>query len=207
MKGRTHTAAGLACSVSAAAVVMPETLTLQGLVLGSAAAVMAATLPDCDQYEHNMKAAARCLIRLIVFCILAQWLTEKPTDWQYAVFFIGAILVGAVTEHRSVTHSVVALLAFSWMFSVMIGDNQELTFWFFISYASHLVLDVLNRRGEMLLWPFSRKRFCLRLSRSESMLGTLIFRAASVWYAVVLGIIVFNRYGEMFSELTGRMFG
>ena len=48
MKGRTHTAAGLACSVSAAAVVMPETLTLQGLVLGSAAAVMAATLPDCD---------------------------------------------------------------------------------------------------------------------------------------------------------------
>lgn len=207
MKGKTHTAAGLACSISAAAVVMPETLTLQGLVLGSAAAVMAATLPDCDQYKHNMKAAVRCLVRLIVFCILAQWLTEKPTDWQYAVFFIGAILAGAVTDHRSATHSIVALLAFSWMFSVMIGDNQELTFWFFTAYASHLVLDVLNRRGEMLLWPFSRERFCLKLSRSESMLGKLIFRAASLWYMAVLGIILFNRYGGILTEITGRMFG
>lgn len=197
MNGRTHTAAGLACSVTAAALVMPETLTLQGLVLGSAAAVMAATLPDCDQYERNMKAAVRCLIQLIVFCILAQWLTEKPTNWQYAVFFIVGIFAGAVTEHRSMTHSVVALFAFSWMFGVMIGDNQELTFWFFLSYVSHLVLDMLNKRGEMLFWPFSRERFCLKLSRSESRLGTLIFKVATVWYAAVLCLILYDRYGRM----------
>ena len=201
MNGRTHTAAGLACSVTAAALVMPQTLTLPGLVLGSAAAVTAATLPDCDQYEHNMKAAVHCLIQLIVFCILAQWLTKNPTDWQYAVFFIAAIFVGAVTEHRSATHSIAALFGFSWMFGIMIGDNQELTFWFFLSYASHLILDILNKRGEMLFWPFRKERFCLKLSRSESRLGKLIFKAASVWYAIVLVWILFRQYGGMLSEL------
>lgn len=205
MNGKTHTAAALACSVTAAAVVMPETLTLPELVLGSAAAVMAATLPDCDQYEHNMKAAVHCLIQLVVFCILAQWLTEKPTDWQYAVFFIAGIFAGAVSEHRSMTHSVAALLAFSWMFSVMIGDNQELAFWFFLAYASHLVLDILNRRGEMLFWPFSKERFCLKLSRSESRLGKMIFKAASLWYAAVLCLILYNRYGVLFSRYGGLL--
>lgn len=195
MNGKTHTAAGLACGVTAAVMVIPDTLTLPGLVLGSAAAVMASTLPDCDQYERNMKAVAHCLVELIIFCVLAQWLTEKPTNWQYAVFFIAAILVGAMTEHRTITHSVVALLAFSWVFSVMIGDNQELTFWFFVSYASHLVLDVLNKRGEMLLWPFSRVRFCLKLSRSESRLGKLIFKAAIIWYVAVICWILLDRYG------------
>ena len=197
MNGRTHTAAGLACGVTAAAAVMPETLTLPGLVLGSAAAVMASTLPDCDQYRRNTKDVIRCLIRLVVFCILAQWLTKRPVDWQYAVFFILAVLVGALTDHRSATHSVAALLVFSWLLSVTIGDNQELSFWFFTAYASHLVLDVLNRRGEMLFWPFSRERICLKLSRSESVLGRLIFKAAAIWYAVVLGFVLFQRYGGM----------
>lgn len=197
MNGRTHTAAGLACGVTAAAAVMPETLTFTGLVLGSAAAVMASTLPDCDQYGRNTKDVIQCLIRLVVFCILAQWLTKRPVDWQYAVFFIMAVLIGALTDHRSATHSIVALLLFSWLFGVTIGDNQELTFWFLTAYASHLVLDVLNKRGEMLFWPFSRERICLRLSRSESILGRLIFRVAAVWYAVVLGLILFQRYGGM----------
>lgn len=197
MNGRTHTAAGLACGLTAAAAVMPETLTLQGVVLGSAAAAMASTLPDCDQYGRNTKDVARCMVRLVVFCILAQWLTKRPVDWQYAVFFILAVLAGALTDHRSVTHSIAALLLFSWLFGVTIGDNQELTFWFFIAYASHLVLDVLNKRGEMLFWPFSRKRICLKLSRSESMLGKLIFKAAAAWYAVVLVLMLFQRYGGM----------
>jgi membrane-bound metal-dependent hydrolase YbcI (DUF457 family) len=197
MNGRTHRAAGLACSMTVAALAMPDTLTLPGLALGSAAAVMASTLPDCDQYEHNVKAALRCIIEFIIFCVLAQLLTEKPTNWQYAVFIIVAIIAGAVTAHRSATHSVVALAAFSWIFSVMIGDNQELTIWFFVAYASHLVLDILNKRGEMLLWPFSRERFCMRLSKSEGNLGKLIFRVASIWYVVILGLILLGRYAGL----------
>lgn len=194
MNGRTHMAAGAACGITAAAAVMPQTLTLPGIVLGSAAAVMAATLPDCDQYQHDIRAVLHCLVKFAVFCILAQWLTEKPTNWQYAAFFILAVLVGAATSHRSVTHSIVALLGFSWLFRVMIGDNEELMFWFFTAYASHLVLDVLNKRGEMLFWPFSRNRICFRVSRSESWLGSLIFRVTGAWYIVVLIWILYGRY-------------
>lgn len=197
MNGKTHTAAGLACSITAASVMTPDTLTIPVLVLGSAAAVVASTLPDCDLYENNMGAAVECLIQLVVFCILSQWLTEKPANWQYALFFIVVIFMGAMTAHRSATHSIVALLAFSWLFNTMVGDNKSITFWFMIAYASHLVLDILNKKGEMLLWPFSSERFCLKLSKSESKLGSLIFRVAGIWYAVVLVWILFNRYGRM----------
>lgn len=198
MNGKTHTAAGLACSVTAASIMMPDTLSLPVLVLGSAAAVMASTLPDCDLYESHMKAAIQCLVQLVVFCILSQWLTEKPANWQYALFFIVVIFMGAMTDHRSATHSIVALLAFSWLFNVMVGDNETITFWFLTAYAAHLILDVLNKRGEMLLWPFTSERFCLKLSKSESKLGALIFRVASVWYVVVLGWILFQRYGQLY---------
>lgn len=194
MNGKTHTAAGLACSATAAAIMMPDTLTLPVLVLGSTAAVVSSTLPDCDLYENNMKAAFKCLIQLVVFCILSQWLTEKSANWQYVLFFIVVIFMGAMTAHRSATHSAVALLAFSWLFNEMVGDNKSITFWFFIAYASHLVLDILNKKGEMLLWPFSSEKFCLKLSKSESLLGSLIFRAAGIWYVVVLAWILFNKF-------------
>ena len=197
MNGKTHTAAGIACSITAAYAAAPDALSIPVLALGSAAAVMASTLPDCDLYENNMKAALQCMVQLAVFCILSQWLTQNPANWQYALFFIVVIFMGAMTSHRSMTHSIVALFAFSWLFYVMIGENRTITLWFFIAYASHLVLDVLNKRGEMLLWPFTSERFCLKLSKSESKLGDLIFRAASIWYIAALAWILFQKYGQM----------
>ena len=192
MNGSTHTAAGLACGLTAAAFLMPETLTLPGVVMGSGAAVIASTLPDCDQYETHMNQGFQCIVKLVVFCFLVQWLTGTSVDWQYAFFFVIGIFVGAMTEHRSATHSVAALLIFTWLFSTMAGNHQELTFWFFVAYASHMVLDILNKRGEMLLWPLSKERFCLKLSKSEGKLGKLIFRVAGVWYLMLLGWVVIS---------------
>lgn len=185
MNGRTHTAVGLAAGATAASILMPDSVSLTTFVLGSAAATVASTLPDCDQFKNDMPMTIRCLIKLAAFCLLAQWMTEITVNWQYVMFMTLAILVGAMTEHRTVTHSIFATLGFSWLCHTVIVENEVITLWFFVAYASHLVLDVLNKRGEMLFWPFYRKRYCLRISKSESWLGKLILKVAAVWYLVM----------------------
>ncbi|MDO5409102.1 MAG: metal-dependent hydrolase [Lachnospiraceae bacterium] len=206
MNGRTHMAAGLFVSTAAAgtaasayaAVTGTDTLTLPVLALGSMAAAMASTLPDCDQYDRKNKNGIgklfHCMVMVAVFCFLLQWLTPKEADWQYAMFYILAIFAGILTEHRSATHSIAALFGYSWLFYRMTGRNPEITIWFFLAYASHLALDFLNKRGEMLFWPVMKKRFCLRLTRSESWLGKLIFKAAAACYTVLLAMILYGMY-------------
>ncbi len=194
MNGNTHTVTGLACGLTVAALGMSDPLTLQGAVLGSGAALIASTLPDCDQYRIHVKEGFECIAKLVLFCFLFQWLNAGAVNWQYAFFLILAILAGAMTDHRSATHSVMAAVVFTWIFWNVAGKNQGITIWFAAAYLSHLVLDILNKRGEMLFWPFSRKRFCLRLFRSEGMVGKIIFRIAGVWYLMLLGWALLSQW-------------
>ena len=168
------------------------------LILGGLAALLAANLADCDQCHgkrsSGMEILYHMLCRLLVFCLLLQWGGKHPVDWQFAVFFVFAIFVGSRTEHRSATHSLVALLLYSWLFYRMTGQNQRTTAWFFAGYASHLVLDFLNKKGEALLWPLLSKRFCMHLSRSESRLGDGIYRVSRIVAFLAMAWILLQSY-------------
>lgn len=195
MNGRTHKAAALACSITAASFLMPESLTLPDLLLGSAAAITAASLPDCDQYEHNVKGVGKALSYLALVSISSQWILKQEIDWKYMVIYMVAVILGALSEHRSATHSFAALIGFTLLFGQIIARNICLIFWFFVSYASHLLFDFLNKKGEMLFWPVCKKRYCLHLVKSESKFGDILFVVSLAWYILVLLIHLLANFG------------
>lgn len=91
--------------------------------------------------------------------------------------------------HREFSHSLVAMAAGSMCSALCGGSFSALMFG--VGYASHLALDLLNVRGESLLYP-SRQKFCLRLCVSDGKankalgllfgcLSVLIFAGGVLW--------------------------
>ena len=64
--------------------------------------------------------------------------------------FVVLTFLGGHTDHRSFTHSLVAMAAFC--FAAYLVCEPLLPF-FTVGYASHLALDITNKQGIRLFWP------------------------------------------------------
>ena len=105
-------------------------------------------LPDCifrkgNGFSLGSKAGLR-LIGTVGILLLAFFCKTRP--------------------HREFSHSLAAMAAGS-LCSAFCGGSF-LALMFGVGYTSHLALDLLNGRGESLLYP-SRQKFCLRLCASD----------------------------------------
>ena len=144
--------------------------------------------------------------RLIVVAIAAialaldYWMDAGVCDylvghlgWQLIAgiaLFVVLTFFGSHTEHRSATHSLVALAAFS--FAVYLLCTPLVPF-FAIGYASHLVLDITNKKPISLLFPLHIKaglgwfeakglvnNVCLAIGLAATVL-LLVYRLAPLW--------------------------
>lgn len=68
----------------------------------------------------------------------------------WAVLFLGLCVFGATQPHRSFMHSLAGLALLT--FCVWRGA-EPLAGTFFVAMASHILLDLLNRKGVRLLYP------------------------------------------------------
>lgn len=78
--------------------------------------------------------------------------------------------LGARTEHRSFTHSFAGMAAFcasAWLAFPAMAP------YFAAGYASHLALDLPNRKGMRLLWP-AKAEFCLGLCRADGAVNAAV---------------------------------
>lgn len=196
MDGQTHAALGAATALVVIRPTEPTTL-----IATAAVGAFAGILPDIDTggkvapIIHKITAA---FIFIVCFFIGQAALTgstviESIDGSGIAVNLLGlAILIGfsifgGTQPHRGFTHSVLALLIASFS-AYLIFKNLALAFC--IGYASHLLIDTVNKKGEQLLYPMPN-RWCLNLCKANG-LAALCTRMASylvcIGYAAYLGL-------------------
>jgi inner membrane protein len=196
MDGQTHAALGAATALVVIRPAEPTTL-----IATAAVGAFAGILPDIDTggkvapIIHKITAA---FIFIVCFFIGQAALTgstviESIDGSGIAVNLLGlAILIGfsifgGTQPHRGFTHSVLALLIASFS-AYLIFKNLALAFC--IGYASHLLIDTVNKKGEQLLYPMPN-RWCLNLCKANG-LAALCTRMASylvcIGYAAYLGL-------------------
>ena len=88
-----------------------------------------------------------------------------------AVFFVFFIFIGKISDHRGRTHSIAALILFSVSVSLI---NASVGVAFFVGYASHLIIDLLNRRPIRLFYPFKRG-ICLKLFYADRFANEVLY--------------------------------
>jgi inner membrane protein len=60
---------------------------------------------------------------------------------------------GKVQPHRSFMHSIVALFLMSWCVHIFFPPAMP---YFAVGFASHLAIDLLNKKREQLFWPVKK---------------------------------------------------
>ena len=68
-------------------------------------------------------------------------------------------------KHRTLTHSLVGLAVATWL-AFIVGyfiHHIEITFPFFIGYASHILADMLNDAGVAIFYPVKKRYRFLRI--------------------------------------------
>ena len=70
-------------------------------------------------------------------------------------------------------HSLIVLAALGWCIKLLIPSAYM---YFCIGLLSHLGLDVFNKKGIQLFYPY-KKRYCLRLCSSDGKVDGLIGKA------------------------------
>ena len=86
------------------------------------------------------------------------------------------------SNFRGFTHSILALVLFSTAAHAVVGNSST---WFAIGYASHLVIDLFNKKGESLLFPIKAK-VCFNLCAADGITNKLLGSLATVASALLL---------------------
>lgn len=196
MDGQTHAALGAATALVIIRPAEPKTL-----IATAAVGAFAGILPDIDtggKVASIIHKITLAFIWIVCFFVCQAALTgstviESIDDSGMAINMLGlAILIGFsifgdTQPHRGFTHSVLALLIASFS-AYLIFKNLALAFC--IGYASHLLIDLFNKKGERLLWPLPY-RWRLNLCKANG-LAALCTRMASylvcIGYAAYLGL-------------------
>lgn len=189
MTGKTHFAAG-----EAAVLLLLHPSTPKELALCVGTAAIGSLLPDVDSTTSKSHKELSLLlsistIALIIITALELHfdlgiirLLQRETNLLRIVLGVAAFLmicgIGLTLPHRSFMHSITCLMLLSgivWeIFPVLLPA-------FFVSMSSHLILDLLNRKGLQLFFPLDG-RYCLHLcpasGRVNDMLCTLASTAA-----------------------------
>ena len=96
--------------------------------------------------------------------------------------FVALTFVGAHTDHRSFTHSLVAMMGFC--VAVWLAFEPMLPF-FVAGYASHLVMDLTNYQPIKLLWPMKRG-FGLGLCHAKRLANSVMLIVGTVATTLLL---------------------
>lgn len=186
MLGKTHLSIGIAV---AAAVMQPETAhECLAAVLGG---TVGGVLCDIDTLRNDGKkdsiviqfsaaAAAVCILAADYFLNTGLCAAALQQDRQRlmlgATAYIVLWIVGFFSGHRGFTHSLAAGAMFAQVVRMVC---PPLAIPFAAAYASHIAIDLLNKKGVRLLWPM-KGGVCLGLCYSDRMANTLLFRLGSL---------------------------
>lgn len=184
---KTHIAVGVASALAIA-----QTGSVESCVAAVIGGSIGGIIADCDitpSRVHKDALIGRIIVVFVSVASLAidywygagvcDYLVESLGVWLIAgiALFAALTFVGGHTDHRSFTHSLVGMAAFCGSFYLIC---EPLLPYFVIGYASHLALDVTNKQGIQLFWPF-KVNVSLGLCHAKGAANTVV---------MVLGIAV-----------------
>ncbi len=196
MLGKTHMAVGVASSLL---LLRPEAL--PELVLGTGIAAVGAVISDIDVGTSGSRKDANKIVALlaasIAMVVAAEYvwnigiysklLMRYSSDTRLygsVIAFIAISIFGMMTPHRSFMHSILSLFLLGSCVEVFLPLMVP---YFGIAYISHLSLDLLNKKGEKLLYPLG-KGFCLRMCSSKGLVNKILF---GIGMFVSVSLIIF----------------
>ena len=97
------------------------------------------------------------------------------------VLFVIMYIVGVPQKHRGFTHSFLALIIYSIPILLI---YQPLLMAYIIGFFSHLFIDILNKKGEQLLFPL-RWNICLHLCYANGIVSKVL-----MWCGIVAAILL-----------------
>ena len=167
MMGKTHLTVGIAAALAAA---QPRTAAgCLAAVLGGAIGGVLCDIDTLRNEGHNDSIAVQLSALAIGASILAAdwYLNTGILKYILALdenrLLYGAIalftlwIIGFFSDHRGFTHSIAAGALFSqavWMLC------PPVVLPFAAAYASHIILDLLNKKGVRLLYPMKGGVYC-----------------------------------------------
>jgi inner membrane protein len=187
MLGKTHLVIGVTASL---AILQPASV--PELVIGTGAAAVGAVISDIDSGTSSSHREADKIIITVALVLAAvavvesvfhigicQRLMQHNSIARILSGLAGFLLLsifGMTQPHRSFMHSVPAL--------VLLSACVEICFpmavpYFFVAFLSHLLTDLLNKKGERLLWPL-KNGFSLGLWSSRGLINALLFGIGSI---------------------------
>lgn len=194
MMSKTHIAVGIAASL---AILQPQTAAACiTTVLGGA---IGGLLSDVDvrTNAHSGDAAQGRAIDAVLSAVLlvADWMTNGEVRAYYlahlgpqqivgTVLFLLLSVLGALTPHRTFTHSLLGLVLFGgalWFVCAPVVPA------FAVGFLSHVVLDMLNKTRVRLFYP-ARMGFCLGLCRADGLMNEVLLVGGILASGVMLGM-------------------
>ena len=194
MMSNAHILAGVATALTLAQTGSIESCTA-AVIGGSIGGIIA----DCDitsSHAHRDALRGRIVVGGLAAIAL---LVDSQTNvglCNYLISHLGVLpitglllfatltFVGRLTDHRSFTHSLIALAAFT--FAVVLAC-QPLAPYFAMGYASHLVLDALNKQPIKLFFPF-RKGVAFGICKSNGSASLLIQGVSALAIAALIAV-------------------
>lgn len=184
MQGKTHLVVGI---TSALLIMQPNAF--NDLVMGIGAAAVGSLISDIDVETSVSHKKADYIVRgsiLMILILAALDFSGKMSVWNHIsanelwihkIVGLCILLVicayGKEQPHRSLMHSLIVLAALGWCIKLLIPSAYM---YFCIGLLSHLGLDVFNKKGIQLFYPY-KKRYCLRLCSSDGKVDGLIGKA------------------------------
>lgn len=187
MTGKTHLVVGTALA-SGLLLLNHNTSNSEIITTSIVLSALGAILPDID-IEHSLmrKVFYGTILAIVMMLILIFYSNINPKsliNWNEvtvpiiigACGFIGLLMYGYFSSHRTFTHTLLALILFS-LSIYMICNNLAYTMYFAIGMLSHQLLDMLNKKSMYWLNQITKKDFALYSINSSGAISTMMFVA------------------------------
>lgn len=202
MTGKTHAAVGLGTVL---AVTQPSTVS--GMIFAVGTGILGALISDIDVGTSKSHKDADKITLIAVLLVAAEialnyfygfsvW-EQIRNDQSLApvvmgiVIFVAVCAFGKNQPHRSFMHSIMAMAILGAAVSMI---SVQLVVYFVVGFASHLVLDCLNKKRVRVLYPLPGG-IALDFCKAGGFVDSMLFKLGSV--AVIFEIVYFIvRMGE-----------
>ena len=193
MLGKTHMAVGVAASM-----LLFQPGTLPELIFGAGAAAIGSVISDIDCGSSESSRRADKIIFAAETIVIG--IAAAEAHWHIGLYqklmsnssvsriilacaaFLAVCAYGKKTPHRSFMHSFLAGGLLSSSVAVFL---PMLVPYFGAAFLSHLVLDLLNHKGEQLFYPY-KKRFSFGICSASGLINKILFLCGSVVSAGVI---------------------
>jgi inner membrane protein len=191
MTGKTHAVLG-----SAAALALTRPQSVSEIAAVTAVSVFSSLMVDLDVKSSKAnKLVNKVIIAAIAIAVISAVLdgllnlglsklmiskaaqhsaVMKPTS---IVLMIVYFALTGTSGHRGFTHSIAAAVMVTAFCSLLF--REIITIAFISGYCAHILIDLLNKKGEQLLFPF-KKRFCFNVCKSDGMVSKSLFMLGAI---------------------------